>query len=244
MHRLVILEDEVLIAISLKSMMEELGYEVLSIFHDTHSLYIFLENEDLPDFALVDIFIQEEQDGIDVATQLREKYYIPSIFITAHVDQTTLHLAKHTLPMGYIQKPFSMDSIRIALEIGIHKELVQRKLNESINVLQNVYRVSNIQSFSWNILNNTIEVSTPIESFFERRGVILEQSDFLKSLSTALEISSIEEFMEELNYSLMIGHEYVKKFKLSGQESYTIHLSISRTRENHPETLIGVITCD
>ncbi len=242
MHRLVILEDEVLISLSLKSMMEELGYEIMEIFNNAHSLYSFLENDDIPDFALVDIVLEDQYEGIDAASYMRKEYNIPSIFITAYADQDILSRAKHSLPMGYIQKPFTIDSLRIALEIGIHKEIIHRKLNETINILQNIYKVSEIHTFSWNILNNTVEISTPIENFFEKRGVQFEKDNFLQALSQALKIPSVEEFLDEVNTSLHKEQEYIGDFTISEMEKYRVYIKISRSKHDHPETLIGIIT--
>jgi DNA-binding NarL/FixJ family response regulator len=74
-----------------------------------------------PDIILLDINIIGERDGIQLAEIIREKIKKPFIYITSYTDRKTLERAKHTLPYGYIVKPFSESELKITIEIAIFR---------------------------------------------------------------------------------------------------------------------------
>jgi DNA-binding NarL/FixJ family response regulator len=77
--------------------------------------------EKKPDIALLDIELKGTMDGISVGRFLSEKTKIPFIYLTSHTEDDILKRAVNTKPHGYIQKPFSDDDLRIAIELALDK---------------------------------------------------------------------------------------------------------------------------
>ena len=117
--KILITEDEVIIAEDIAACLEELGYEVCAI--DSGIDTIAMVRETKPDLVLLDINIKGERDGIETATIIKEEFGIPFIFLTAYADEKTIDRAKTTEPYGFIVKPFDEKDLRSAIEIALYK---------------------------------------------------------------------------------------------------------------------------
>jgi signal transduction histidine kinase len=127
--RILITEDEVLIAREIEATLEELGYTVVGVAHDGNTALQKVA-ETCPDLVLMDIVMPGELDGIETADQIRTRFQIPVIYLTAYADSETLQRAKITEPFGYILKPFQPQDLNTAIQIALvrhHTE--QLKLN-------------------------------------------------------------------------------------------------------------------
>ncbi len=141
--RILVVEDESIVALDIKKRLERLGYAVAATAY-SGSEAIERAGETHPDVVLMDIRMPGSMDGIDAAAQIREQFDIPVVYLTAYGDEATLERAKVTKPFGYIIKPFDDRDLRVAVEIAadrhkIEQELAQR-LREVIglnNLLQN-----------------------------------------------------------------------------------------------------------
>lgn len=116
--RILIVEDELIIAEDLKDILEVLGYEVIGIAISAREAMQFLEEKPV-DLALLDIKIKGGKDGIELAKEIREQFRIPFVFLTSHVDSVTLGRAKETHPYGYLVKPFHEKDIHATLEVAL-----------------------------------------------------------------------------------------------------------------------------
>lgn len=110
-----IVEDQLIITLDLQHMLEDLGYSVCAV---STSYDEALSNMALvkPDLILLDILLQGDKTGIDLAHVLNQHYHIPFIFLTSHADQYTVNTAKITKPLGYVVKPFKTDDLCVAIE--------------------------------------------------------------------------------------------------------------------------------
>lgn len=116
--RVVIIEDEFFAAEHLKDLINSLGFWVVGVYHSGEG---FLKNTGWNfDAAIVDIFLSEKLNGLDVARQLKERKK-PFVFLTANQDNITLREAAHLQPVSYISKPFKTNDVAAALEIIAHK---------------------------------------------------------------------------------------------------------------------------
>ena len=122
-YRILIVEDEVLIAEDLFDSLSELGYEVCDICHDSESALRQIEKVQ-PDFIILDIHIRGSRNGIELAEIIRERYGIPFLFLTSFSDRETLADAKKTRPRGYLVKPFREKDLLTTIETAIfnHEE--------------------------------------------------------------------------------------------------------------------------
>lgn len=111
--KVLIVEDEPLIADDIADRLEKNGYEVVGIA-DTAAKALAIIGREKPDMALLDVNIEGDTDGIDLAAKLT----IPFVFLTSYYDQKTLDRAKKTNPSGYIVKPFRENDLIANLEMA------------------------------------------------------------------------------------------------------------------------------
>lgn len=112
-----IVEDELVIARTILSTLDELGYlHCGPAINYTEAMELLDNNK--PDLLLLDIQLSGKKDGIDVAQKVNELYQIPFIFLTANSDAETIDRAKKVKPHAYIVKPFGKEELFAAIEIA------------------------------------------------------------------------------------------------------------------------------
>ncbi|MBK6860410.1 MAG: response regulator transcription factor [Saprospiraceae bacterium] len=116
--RVLIVEDEPLIAENIAMYLNNHDYEVAGIAYDYEEAILKLEQEK-PDIALLDINLEGERDGIDVGKFIHDKIGIPFVFLSSYSDKNTLERVKHIQPSGYLVKPFHEKSLMATLEISL-----------------------------------------------------------------------------------------------------------------------------
>ncbi|MGB9202013.1 response regulator [Methanobacterium sp.] len=118
--KILIVEDEIIIAIDLKIRLEDLGYYVPGIAINGRDA-IKKTGEKNPDIILMDILLNGDKDGIEVAQQIRNQYNIPIIYLTGSPNDSMIERAEITEPYGYINKPFDNTEIETAIKLAISK---------------------------------------------------------------------------------------------------------------------------
>lgn len=113
--RIIIVEDESLIAEMLKIMLEDMGHKVVGVVHTFLSGQLVIERGGF-DLAILDINLHGEMEGVELAATLREAR-IPFMFLTSYSDKKTLEEAKKTVPGAYVLKPFTEEDIFTGLEM-------------------------------------------------------------------------------------------------------------------------------
>ncbi|MFN8357784.1 MAG: response regulator transcription factor [Spirosomataceae bacterium] len=138
--RILIVEDEPLIATDIEQCLDNLDFRVSGIAYDpTDALHELANNQ--PDVVLLDINLSSDQmDGIDLAQVVKEKYQIPVIFLTSYSDRPTLDKAKRTAPAGYILKPFDERTLLATLEISLYNFAQRQKYQQPPLLLEKINR--------------------------------------------------------------------------------------------------------
>ena len=122
--RILIIEDEGIIAEGLKLNLQKLGYEVAGIALNKNEFLEFASSDQEFDLALVDIMLGKRPEGFEVAKYLREQMGKPFIFATSYSDKDTLQKAKFLHPSGYMVKPFQKKDLLAAIEmVSLDEEL-------------------------------------------------------------------------------------------------------------------------
>src|SRR4030042_3807863 len=127
--RILLGEDEKLVARDIENMAVSQGYEVCGIA-STGDKSIEMAAEFQPDLVLMDVVIRGSLDGISAAEKIWESYRIPVIYVTAYADEHTLKRAQSTESFGYILKPFDERELKIAIEMAYYKSRMGMKLRE------------------------------------------------------------------------------------------------------------------
>jgi PAS domain S-box-containing protein len=125
--RILVVEDERIVARDLADTLEALGYSVVGSAA-TGEQAIELNRATRPNVILMDIRLAGAIDGIEAATQIRAEREVPVIYLTAHSDNDTLLRAKRSEPQGYLVKPFRNAELRCAIEIAIHRHEIDARL--------------------------------------------------------------------------------------------------------------------
>lgn len=137
--KVLVVEDEVIVAKTIASQLSQLGYLVIGTVSSGMAA-IATARETHPDLVLMDIVLHGDIDGITAAVQIREQLDIPIIYLTAYADDNTLERAKVTHPFGYIVKPFTSNELRVTLEIGLFKHQLEREMRENRDQLATLLR--------------------------------------------------------------------------------------------------------
>ena len=117
--KILIVEDETVIAKDLRFSLIDMGYSVTGIV-SSYDEAIESLNKDKPDALLIDITLRGQKTGIDLGRLLLEKDEIPFIYLTSHSDKLTIEQAKTTRPSGYLVKPFKKENVYSTLEIALN----------------------------------------------------------------------------------------------------------------------------
>jgi len=127
MSRVLVVEDEVLVARDIQARLQRMGYDVVgTVARGEDAVSTALAK--LPDLILMDINLRGEMDGIEAAIRINEVRSIPVIFCTAYSNDEVLERAKITSPFGYVLKPFDNRELEINIEIALFKHQVEQDL--------------------------------------------------------------------------------------------------------------------
>lgn len=127
--RVLIVEDEPLIAKNIGMYLNNNDYEVSAIAYDPEEA-LFQLKRNPPDLAILDINLENDRDGIEVARYINQHNNIPFVFLTSYSDKDTLERAKQTNPYGYIVKPFNDKTLLATIEIALSNHA--RDLNRHV----------------------------------------------------------------------------------------------------------------
>jgi DNA-binding NarL/FixJ family response regulator len=124
--RVLLVEDERLVAMSLQRQLQVLGYEVVGW---TPSGSAAIERADAlrPDVVLMDIYLEGDVDGISAADEIQKQFQLPVIYLTAFSNREVLDRAKITEPAGYILKPYEGRELQVAIEMAVYRHRAEEK---------------------------------------------------------------------------------------------------------------------
>ncbi|MGB9937946.1 MAG: PAS domain S-box protein [Methanobacterium sp.] len=142
-EKILVVEDEGLTALNIKSLLEKWGYEVPAVALSSTDA---IENAAKFNFnlVLVDINLKENIDGIEVADKLKKEYNVPIVYLTAHSDKDTLDRVKLTEPFGYMVKPFNNQELKITLETALFRHRLENKLSESRMKFKSIFKNTSV----------------------------------------------------------------------------------------------------
>jgi len=122
--KILIVEDEAVVSLDISRRLERMEYEVVGRAASGEEALAAIAN-DAPDLILMDINLQGELDGIEVARKIDREYQIPVIYLTAYAGEGTLKRATETNPYGYILKPFKERELRATIEVALQRKYME-----------------------------------------------------------------------------------------------------------------------
>jgi PAS domain S-box-containing protein len=132
--QILVVEDEGIVALNIQSGLESLGYDVPVVVASGEEAIEEAERT-RPDLVLMDIMLAGEMDGVEAAEQIRQRFNIPVIYLTAYVDDDTLQRARITEPFGYLLKPFEERELHTTIEMALYKHKAEEALRRRDAIL-------------------------------------------------------------------------------------------------------------
>jgi PAS domain S-box-containing protein len=125
-----IVEDDNIVVLELRDRLQRLGYAVAGVASYGKEA-IAKAAEMRPHLVLMDVRLKGAVDGVEAAQEIRTRFNIPVVYLTAYADEDTLQRAKITEPYGYIIKPFQERELHTAIEIALYKHKAEEALRKS-----------------------------------------------------------------------------------------------------------------
>lgn len=135
--KILIVEDEVIIAEDIADTLRSFGYDVVGIAPDGEKA-IEIAGKTQPDLVLMDIMMPGEIDGVEAAEQIRSRYHIPLVYLTAYADGKTLARAALTEPFGYLVKPFEDKDLYATIKIALTRYQAEEKIHDSLETAEDL----------------------------------------------------------------------------------------------------------
>ena len=188
MTKILIVEDETIVALDTKSTLTKLGYEVIDIVTNyDDAISSFLDKQ--PDIILMDIFLNNSLSGIEISKKINEISNTPIIFMSAYCDDEILSQAAKTEPFGYLVKPFNRNDLKSMLNMATYK--LQKK--STYNYLADgKFKLSHDYYYS---LNDYLRI------YYENQEIVLTKNErlflevLLKAKGEVVSFSAIEHYI-------------------------------------------------
>lgn len=136
-NRILIVEDEGIVAMDLQDRLSRLGYKVVAVVANGKDA-VAQATKQHPDLILMDIRIKGKKDGIETAADIRALVDVPVVFLTAHSDRVTVGRSKSAAPYGYIVKPFNDRSLFTTIEMALNRHQLEKQLERQEKSLVNL----------------------------------------------------------------------------------------------------------
>jgi len=183
-RKILIVEDESIIAADIEAKLTDLGLKHNRIAFDVNSALNEVRTFQ-PDLILLDINLNDEIDGIELAKQIQHSKHIPIIFITAYSDESTLNRAIFTNPQGYIIKPFTINELNTSINLAFYKYEMGKKLIESEKRYRGLFETAQVGIVTVSRTDNKIE---NCNNCFQKMMGFTQKTDLIgKSIASLFE---------------------------------------------------------
>ena len=198
--RVLIVEDEPIIAADLEDRLSEMGYEVAQQCSSGDEALRYLQQENV-DLILMDIQLEGNLDGIETAQKILEKKALPIIYLTSNTDDGTFNRAKNTRPAAFLTKPFRGKDLRHAIELAISSAAQNSSASLSPSSDNHAY-LFNDRLF--------VKVKDRMLRIFLSDILWLEADDYYCKLITKEKVFLITQPLKQMGESLAANPEFMR----------------------------------
>lgn len=220
MVKILIVEDELIIAEDMRTMLAKMSYDVLGVAMDYHEAIGLLKTTQ-PDLILLDVNLNGTKDGVDLAHEINQTFKIPFIYTTSYADGATIERAKATHPINYLVKPFKQEQLFTTIEMALHRlaslentSVASEPESNDTFIIKDAlfikdkfkYTKLNIHEILWiKSDGNYLEIKTLHKDELIRATL----SNFIERLNSQVFFKTHKSYIVNLNYMTNLEHNFV-----------------------------------
>ena len=239
--KILVAEDENIIAKDIVNTLERLGYDVLGSVRTGNDV---IEKTKLlnPDLVLMDIILDGEMSGIEAAEIIMTSLLIPVVYLTALADNETLQRAKITEPFGYVLKPFDERMLHSSIEMAIYKHKINQQLKERTRELEQEKNKSNRllhNIFPSEIVKEWKETGAIKPKEFEMVSLLFTDFQGFTEIASSMDPHELVSELNDIfnNFDSIINKYKLEKLKTMG-DSYMVAGGLPKETDNHAVSVV------
>jgi DNA-binding LytR/AlgR family response regulator len=229
--KILIAEDDVLIAEHLKAILKKNGFVKIEMAHKKKEVIIKIIDFQ-PDIALLDISMETNQTGVEIAEYISKNFNFPIIFLTALSDKKTIEQALKTSPYGYLIKPFKAVEVITTIQIALKKHFqISEQKYIFIKDGHSDVKIGHNEIYFIKSDKNYLEICTKTKTYIVRQAL----SEFIEKLDNSSFYRVHKSFIVNINYvielksdSLIVGKVEIPISKTYYDEFRSNYLEKSR----------------
>ena len=163
---ILIVEDESIVALDIQETLLELGYHVPEPISRGENALLEIGRIN-PDLVLMDIRLEGQMSGLQVASEIRKNYRLPVVYLTAYSDPSTVDEVKNSHPYGYLVKPFNKQQLAVVVEVALQIHQIEEELIRNRSRLEKTQRIARLGYWEWDIEHETIKLSQHLAEMFD-----------------------------------------------------------------------------
>lgn len=234
--KILIVEDENIIAIDIKITLNKLGYSVSSIVNSGEKA-IQTVDSDKPDLVLMDISLGGKIDGIDAAAKILENHNLPVVYLTALTDEETLRRARVTEPFGYLLKPFDERALHSTIEMALYKHKIDIELRKRTAELEEEKEKSDKllhNIFPAEVVKELKQHGIVTPKYYESVSILFTDFHQFTKITSQLTPELLIQELNDIftNFDMIIEKHDLEKLKTIG-DSYMVCGGLPKVTANH-----------
>lgn len=227
--KVLIVEDEVLVAKDVSWHLENLGCEVIGNLIEGEAVLPFLEKQN-PDIILMDIVLKGELNGIETVKLIQKKHDIPIIYMTANTDDQSFEMAKATKPFAFIEKPFKKRTLLRTFEL-----LIEQILNKPSSTLEKIPQTFLLKDRIFvRDKNKMVKISLQEILYMEAERaysrIITKEKEFVLSVPlSSLEKKIPADFLMRVHRSYVVNLNHIEELQENYVQVHKKYIPVSRS---------------
>lgn len=210
-----IVEDDEILSRNIHIILNELGYETTVPATNYEEAMTMIESQK-PDLVMLDIQLDGEKDGIDVAEAINKRFKIPFIFLTSSADKNTIERAKKVFPPAYLIKPFNKPDLYSSIEICLYNfskatkpmEVTDSYVNKDYIFIKDGYYFHKVKTSDIFYLESD-HVYVNVYTASKKISVRASLNDYVENFSKDVFFRPHRSYAVNLNHMETINSEYI-----------------------------------